>query len=56
LVGKIADCQIGVSLTLCTPTEHVPVDMQLYLPESWMSDRARCDRAKIPRDVGFRTK
>ena len=55
-VGKIANCQIGVSLTLCTPTEHVPVDMQLYLPESWTNDRARCDRAKIPRDVGFRTK
>jgi SRSO17 transposase len=30
--------------------------MQLYLPESWTSDRARCDRAKIPRDVGFRPK
>jgi SRSO17 transposase len=55
-VGKIANCQIGVSLTLCTPTEHVPVDMQLYLPESWTSDRARCDRAKIPRNIGFRTK
>jgi len=55
-VGKIANCQIGVSLTLCTPTEHVPVDMQLYLPESWTNDRARCDKAKIPRDVEFRTK
>src|SRR5580693_4811592 len=55
-IGKIANCQIGVSLTLCTPTEHVPVNMQLYLPESWTSDRARCDRAKIPRDVEFRTK
>ena len=55
-VGKVANCQIGVSLTLCTPTEHVPVDMQLYLPESWTSDRARCDRAKIPRDIGFRPK
>jgi SRSO17 transposase len=55
-VGKIANCQIGVSLTLCTPTEHVPVDMQLYLPESWTADRARCDRAKIPRDIGFRPK
>jgi SRSO17 transposase len=54
--GKIANCQIGVSLTLCTPTEHVPVDMQLYLPESWTSDRARCERAKIPSTVTFRPK
>jgi len=55
-IGKIANCQIGVSLTLCTPTEHVPVDMQLYLPESWTSDRIRCAKAKIPPEVEFRPK
>lgn len=55
-IGKIANCQIGVSLTLCTPTEHAPVDMQLYLPESWTSDRARCDKAKIPPEISFRPK
>jgi SRSO17 transposase len=54
--GKVANCQIGVSLTLCTPTEHVPVDMQLYLPESWTSDRERCEKAKIPSTVTFRPK
>jgi SRSO17 transposase len=55
-VGKIANCQIGVSLTLCAPTEHVPVDMQLYLPEAWTKDRIRCEKAKIPADLGFRPK
>ena len=55
-IGKVANCQIGVSLTLCTPTEHVPVDMTLYLPESWTSDRVRCAKAKIPSDVEFRPK
>jgi SRSO17 transposase len=55
-VGKIANCQIGVSLTLCTPTEHVPVDMQLYLPEAWTKDRIRCEKAKIPADLEFRPK
>ena len=55
-VGKVANCQIGVSLTLCTGTEHVPVDMQLYLPESWTNDRARCAKAKIPPEVKFRPK
>jgi SRSO17 transposase len=54
--GKVTNCQIAVSLTLCTPTEHVPVDMQLYLPESWTSDRARCDKAKIPSEMMFRPK
>lgn len=55
-IGKIANCQIGVSLTLCTPTEHAPIDMQLYLPESWTNDRARCAKAKIPADATFRPK
>jgi SRSO17 transposase len=54
--GKVANCQIAVSLTLCTPTEHVPIDMQLYLPESWTSDRVRCAKAKIPIEVAFRPK
>jgi SRSO17 transposase len=55
-IGKVANCQIAVSLTLCTPTEHAPVDMQLYMPESWMCDRGRCRKAKIPPEVMFRTK
>lgn len=54
--GKVANCQIAVSLTLCTPTEHVPIDMQLYLPESWTSDRVRCAKAKIPSGMAFRPK
>src|SRR5258706_5827266 len=55
-IGKIANCQIGVSLTLCTATEHVPIDMELYLPESWTSDRIRCAKAKIPIEATFRPK
>jgi SRSO17 transposase len=55
-LGKVGNCQIGVSLTLCTATEHLPVDMQLYLPESWTDDRIRCRKARIPTDLGFRPK
>ena len=36
--GKTTNCQIGVSLTVCTATEQLPIDMQLYLPESWTGD------------------
>ena len=35
--GKIANSQIGVSLSIATRTEHVPVDFELYLPERWSS-------------------
>jgi SRSO17 transposase len=54
--GKTTNCQIGVSLTICTATEHLPIDMELYLPRSWADDRARCERAKIPADVVYRPK
>ena len=54
--GKITNCQIGVSLTLATPQDHVPVDFELYLPESWAHDDDRRAEARIPDEVGFKTK
>jgi len=54
--GKTTNCQIGVSLTACTATEQLPLDMQLYLPESWTGDPIRRKRARIPDDVIFRPK
>jgi SRSO17 transposase len=55
-VGKVANCQIAVSLSLATRTEHVPVDFELYLPKCWTSDEARRQEARIPDDIEFRTK
>jgi SRSO17 transposase len=54
--GKITNCQIGVSLSITTRTEHVPIDFELYLPESWTNDTARRQEALIPDDVTFQTK
>lgn len=54
--GKTTNCQVAVSLTLATEHAHVPVDMQLYLPESWAEDRGRCQAAKIPDEVSYRPK
>lgn len=54
--GKVTNCQIGVSLSLATHTEHVPIDFELYLPESWTEDRARRKLARIPDSIGFQTK
>jgi SRSO17 transposase len=54
--GKIANCQIGVSLSVATRTEHVPVDFELYLPESWTEDPARRKEARIPASITFQTK
>lgn len=54
--GKITNCQIGVSLAIATRTEHVPIDFELYLPESWTENRAKCNKARVPDDVCFQTK
>ena len=54
--GKTTNCQIGVSLTVTTRTEQLPIDFALYLPESWTEDRARRREARIPDDIQFATK
>jgi SRSO17 transposase len=54
--GKIANCQIGVSLTVATRTEQVPIDFELYVPQVWIDDPLRRKKARIPETLGFKTK
>jgi len=54
--GKTANCQVGVSLSITTRTEHLPIDFALFLPESWMQDPERRRKAKIPEEETFKTK
>jgi SRSO17 transposase len=54
--GKVTNCQIGVSLSVTTRTEHLPIDFELYLPRSWTEDKDRRREARIPPDVAFQTK
>jgi len=52
-LGKIANCQTLVSLTLARGEVPVMAAMRLFLPESWTNDRARLKRAGVP--VEYRT-
>ncbi|HEY3257732.1 MAG TPA: IS701 family transposase [Gemmatimonadaceae bacterium] len=54
--GKVTNCQIAVSLSVTTKSDHAPIDFELYLPESWVTDRARRLEARIPDSVQFKTK
>lgn len=54
--GKVTNCQSGVSLSVATRDEHVPIDFELYLPKSWANVPARRREARIPDDVEFKTK
>ena len=55
-LGKICNCQVGVSLTIATSHEHVPIDFALYMPESWTDDAVRREKAKVPDALVFKTK
>ncbi len=54
--GRTENCQIGVFLAYASRHGHALVDRELYLPESWTTDRDRCRAAGIPDEVGFATK
>ena len=43
-------------LAYASPKGRAMIDRELYLPESWTDDPARCRAAKVPEQVGFRTK
>lgn len=55
-LGKVANCQIGVSVHAVGWRGTQPVGWALYLPEEWCCDRERRRKAKIPEGVVFRTK
>jgi SRSO17 transposase len=47
-LGKTANCQTLVSLTLARGEVPVVCALRLFLPESWTSERARLERAGVP--------
>ena len=48
VLGKNANCQTLVSLTLARDEVPVMVALRLFLPESWTSDPRRLKRAGVP--------
>lgn len=54
--GKVCNCQVAVSMSVATASLSMPVDFELYMPESWASDWDRRLEAKVPRELEFRTK
>ena len=54
--GKTTNCQIGISLSVATRYHHLPIDFELYLPQSWADDPARRREAHIPDHVVYKTK
>lgn len=49
-LGKTANCQSLVSVTLASREVPVAVGLRLFLPESWTNDPERMARAHVPQD------
>lgn len=54
--GRIENSQVGVFLCYASPRGYVLLDRELYLPQSWIEDGARCRAAGIPEEIDFATK
>ncbi|WP_433192200.1 IS701 family transposase [Nocardia sp. CA-107356] len=46
--GRVENSQLGVFLAYAGRSGRALIDRELYLPESWISDRDRCIEAGIP--------
>jgi SRSO17 transposase len=55
-LGKQANCQVAVSLSLANHDASLPVAYQLYLPKTWAEDDARRRKTGVPEEIVFKTK
>jgi len=55
-LGKQANCQVVVTLSVANHHASLPVAYQLYLPQVWANDPARRKQAHVPSTIHFQTK
>jgi SRSO17 transposase len=56
VLGKSANCQVAVTVSLVNAVLSVPGGFRLYLPKEWAQDRERRQAAGVPAEVEFQTK
>ena len=55
-LGKQANCQVAVSLSLACESASLPIDYRLYLPKGWVDDEVLRKKTKVPEHIEFQTK
>jgi SRSO17 transposase len=50
-LGKVANAQVLVTLTLARGEVPLPVGLRLFLPTTWTDDPERCEAAGVPQAV-----
>ena len=55
-LGKQANCQVVVTLSIANHHASLPIAYRLYLPKPWVEDAARRKKAHVPAAIAFKTK
>lgn len=55
-LGKVDNCQVGIYLGYVSAEEHALVNVRLYLPREWATDKARRKKCHVPAEVKFQTR
>jgi len=55
-LGKQANCQVAVTLSVANDFASLPIAHRLYVPKEWAEDQGRRAKAGIPREIRFATK
>src|SRR6266849_8239639 len=55
-LGKQANCQVVVTLSIANHDASLPIAYRLYLPQEWAEDAARRKQAHVPKAIAFKTK
>ena len=55
-LGKIANCQVAVSLHWSSEEASCPIAWRLYLSKEWLQNTARAEEVKLPPETVYRSK
>jgi SRSO17 transposase len=55
-LGKVANCQVAVSLHWSSAEASCPILWRLYLPKQWLEDTARAAEVKLPAGTSYHSK
>lgn len=55
-LGKVANCQVAVSLHWSSAEASCPILWRLYLPKPWLEDEERAAEVKLPPGTTYRSK
>jgi SRSO17 transposase len=55
-LGKVANCQVAVSLHWSSDEASCPLGWRLYLPKEWIEDTERASKVKLPLGTEYKTK